>query len=362
LLGSVSLCVAQDFTTNDPLQQMVLAQQQENKAAQAAAVKLEADLVNAGNQAFQAKDFAAAADDYRRALNITYDAWEFRTISAGGMQTVQPSNYKVRLKLSTQNTRTALDRLNAIPGAAAAEDQATAQKEMKTLFDQADAAMKAKNLAEAYQAYEGIIAIAADQGDKKFATDSATKAQDAEKKILADVGKRLDEVQKAITGGNVDDASAKLASFRNDYAALIAVAADLKKRLDQLQASPEIKKELQEREVQRQIQVGDLALLREDYAIAARYYRKAAMLYPGTAAAAAATEKLSQLQADPKAAAALKQEEAETKCQSLIQHAEKMLKAKKFDEAKADCQKIVAEYPNTTCVERAKEILKACAQ
>jgi hypothetical protein len=323
-------------------------------------VKLEADLVNAGNQAFQAKDFATAADDYQRALNVTYEAWEFTTVAAGGIQAVQPTNHKVPLRLSTQNTRTAVARLKAIPDAVAAEDEAAAQKRMKTLFDQADAAMTVKNLAEAYQAYEGIIAIADAQGEKKFAIEGASKARGAEKKILDDVGKRLDEAQKAIAAGRVEEATAKLASFKSDYAALIAVAAELKKRFEQLQASPDMKKQLQERDAQRQIQAGDLALMREDYGIAAHYYRKAAALYPGTAAAATAAERLVQLQADPKAADALKQ--AEKKWQPLVQHAEEMLQAKKFDEARADCQRILAEYPSSSYAERAKEVLKACDQ
>ena len=312
LLGFSSLCFAQySYPTNvDPQQQQVQAQQQDNRNWQNAAVQLEAQLVNAGNQAYQAKDFATAADDYQRALNITYDQWDIRSLSAGGTQLLQPAERRIQKTLATQNTQTARARLKAIPGAAAAEDEATAQKDIRTLFEQADVAMMAKNVPEAYQAYEDIISIASAQGEKRFAIESANKARDAEKKILAEAGKPLDEVQKTIAAGKAEDALAKLDAYKKGYAALLAVAPDLKNRVDALQASPDIKKQLQGQEVQRLIQVGDLAVLREDYAIAARYYRKAAMLYPGTAAAGAAAEKLAKLQANPKAAEALKPDAA----------------------------------------------------
>ncbi len=64
------------------------------------------------------------------------------------------------------------------------------------------------------------------------------------------------------------------------------------------------------------------------------------------------------MQSDPAIVEAMKLEETDVRVRPMITRAETMLRLKEYEKAREECEKIIAEYPESSWTERAKEILE----
>lgn len=335
----------------------VRRQKDENAKWLKEATDLESEYVKTANDYYKEKDYLKAAENYQKALDITYEGWDIRELSVGGVTAQAPARSKIRLKLDTSNTRRARDQLRRLADIIEEERDKLGEAYFQDLFEKADVALLVKDLPRAYAIYSEVAAAADRIGRKKYAVQAKLKALDKQKGILDQISKPLAEAEQFMAEDKAPEAVDKMKEFEASSRAFLQLSPEIRTRYAALAALPKIKKQGRELDVRQRILLGDAALAREDYTSAARHYRGAATLYPDTVAAQEATKKLAEMQANPDIVEAMKLQEIDVKVRPIIMHAETMFRLRNYEEARKDCERILADYPECTWAKRAREIL-----
>jgi tetratricopeptide (TPR) repeat protein len=362
LLLSRSSLQASSYKLTGPQEREVERQKTENAKSRKDAEDVESEYVKLANDYYKEKDYLKAIEYYDMALNVTYEEWDIRETTTGGITSSIPGKSKVRKALDTTNTRRARDRLRALRDVIGEERRKQDEQYFSGAFERAEVATMVEDHARAYAVYDEIIAVADRIGQQKHAVQAKIKAQAKQKEVLGLVVKPLDEAEELLNKDKPEEAVEKLKSFERSYQMFLRLSPDIRARYQALQSAPKVQKQNRELEANERIQLGDAAALREDYVSAARYYREALTRHPNTAAAQDASKKLTQMQSDPKIIEAMKLQEIDVKVRPIIMHAETMLRLRNFDDARRDCERILTEFPESSWAKRAREILQGLPQ
>lgn len=339
----------------DPHAKQVREQKEDNKRWEKEAKSRESEWGKIADLYYKDKSYRKARKFYRKVLGIRYEQWAFPDGTRDGKDSRRPARKKKTYKLATSRTRRARDRIQKM-------EATIDQQDLKELMEAAEVAILQENPVKAHKIYDKLIRRANDMGDKLYAVRCAKKARTAQKKLLADVSKALNEVEKLVKKAQADEAKKKLEEVRTQYATLLVLSPELMERFEVLGGTPILVGETVEREVRKKIRLGDAAFKRKDYARAYRHYSTAATNYPATEGGKVAAQKLASLFADPKIRKAMKRQETDAECKVAIARARALIGMGNLAEARAACEKVVIDYPDSKWAQEAADVLATIRQ
>ena len=338
-----------------PAKKRIEAQKDDNKKWEKEAKKRESELIKIADDYYKKKLYRKAADYYKRVVDLRYKEWDFPQTRSS----VRPAYKTVSVRLYTNNTRRARDRLEKIGEQIATQVATASKKDLNNLFERAEVEMLLGNVVEAYIIYAQVVEAAESIGKKKYAVEAAIKARNAQAAIVKEAAKALEAAQKLLAAGKINEAAKSLDDFEIANRPLISISIELATQLKKLRDAPEFEGLKRAQRAQQRLERGNSAFRRGSYVTARRYYREISDAYPGTDAARTAEEKLVKMMSDAKIQSALKKQEADEKCAPLMARARALVKYTRLAEVVIIAEKIIADYPGTVWAIEAAKLLKA---
>jgi len=331
----------------DPYEKQVEEQEEDNERWEKEAEKQEKELLQIADTYYKEKQYRKAREYYEKVLEIRYQQWDFPS-SSGAVQ--RPARDKDTFKLSGSGRRRAESRLERM-------EETINKERLDTLSEQAEVLEMMGEHAQAYRAYDLLIAEAEKMGLKRYAATQIKRAQSAQEKILKPANDLLDEAEKLIQNEKADEAAEKLREVEESWAYLLKVSPELSERYTSLGGVPVLADEAREKEAASKLRIGDAAMARKDYATAYQTYTALATAYADTEAGMNAKKKLADMLGDPTVKQAMAEQKTEATCRLLIARANAFYNADRLAEARAACEKLVMDHPDTKWAKDAVELL-----
>lgn len=332
-------------------------QKEDNKQWLKEAEERERDYYTKAESYYKQKLYIRAEKWYEKVLDVRCKEWPIEIRGSGSRRRESPASRTVRYRLDTNYSRNARIRLAGMDDLVAKKKEAEQKEELGALKEKAELALMLDDQAQAYKLYGEVVALATSMGDSKMTVRYRIDMLDQQEAILGMAGKPLDEIGKLLEKKSITEAVKQLEEYEKKYAALMEAAPELKERYQGYAAMPSVRTENREQDCLARVNTGDAALLRGDFLTAKRDYEAAMGMYPGTAAAKSAAQKLAQLLEDPKILAVIAEQQMERECAPLLARARYFLRMQENAKAVEVCEQVIAKYPKTTWATEAQRLL-----